>query len=130
MIVTIEVSVGELLDKISILEIKSLRIKEEEKLRNIKRELQSLTVVRDAQIRREDIEDLYGQLKSINESLWRIEDSIRLCEKRKNFGQEFIQLARMVYQENDQRSRIKSEINNKLGSVLREEKSYSEYSFQ
>lgn len=130
MIVTIEVSVGELLDKISILEIKSLRIKEEEKLRNIKRELQILTVVRDAQIRREDIEDLYGQLKTINESLWRIEDSIRLCEKRKNFGQEFIQLARMVYQENDQRSRIKSEINNKLGSVLREEKSYSEYSFQ
>lgn len=130
MIVTIEVSVGELLDKISILEIKSLRIKQEEKLKNIRKELESLTLVRDAQIRSEDIEDLYGQLKTINESLWDIEDRIRLCEKRKDFSQEFIQLARMVYLENDQRSKVKSEINNKLGSVLREEKSYSEYSFQ
>ena len=129
--IEVEVSVGELLDKLTILEIKQDRIKNEAKLKNIRKELAVLGAVKEKVIGRENaIDDLFQNLKSVNERLWDIEDQIRECERRKDFGPQFVHLARSVYLENDQRSHLKSQLNEILGSNLREEKSYSEYSFQ
>lgn len=127
--VAIEISPGELLDRISILEIKRDRIKDPNKLENVRFELAHL---RDAAARTllpgAEIGPLTLQLKSINESLWDIEDEIRACEARRDFGTRFIALARSVYRDNDRRAALKKQINVLLGSGIVEEKSYTDYS--
>lgn len=122
------VSWGELLDKISILEIKSERISSPSALININRELAELTAVRNSKL--DDFSKVQGladEIKDINEQLWDIEDDIRDCERAKAFGEKFIKLARSVYITNDKRAEIKRRINKALGSELTEEKSYAEY---
>ena len=123
-----EISVGELLDKISILEIKQKNIKDEQKIKIISKELESLnyTLKKDVLIT-DEIKSLYEDLKKINIKLWNIEDGKRDCEKNGDFGEKFIQLARSVYIENDQRARIKNKINKISGSNISEVKSYDEY---
>ena len=124
----VEVSAGELLDKIAILQIKKERISDESKLANICRELDSLEHTRDESIPSSDeLESLVNELRSVNESLWDIEDDIRECERQQDFGDEFIQLARQVYITNDRRSDVKRSINKLLRSRLVEEKSYAKY---
>jgi uncharacterized coiled-coil protein SlyX len=126
--IEIEVSPGELFDRISILEIKQERMRVAEQLNNIEFELGRL---REAQSRlpkfAAKIRRLADRLKSVNESLWDIEDEIRGCEAAQSFGPRFIELARSVYRENDQRAALKREINDLLGSAIVEEKSYHAY---
>ena len=123
-----EVSVGELLDKISILEIKQKNIKDEQKIKIISKELESLnySLKKDVHIT-DEIKSLYEDLKKINIKLWNIEDGKRDCERNGDFGEKFIQLARSVYIENDQRAKIKNKINKISGSNILEVKSYDEY---
>ena len=123
-----EISVGELLDKISILEIKQNNLKDEEKLKIVTKELSSLkeTLNKDVKFT-DEIQSLYNDLKNINSKLWDIEDGKRDCERRKEFGEEFIQLARSVYIENDNRAKIKNNINKLSGSNISEVKSYEKY---
>lgn len=122
----VPVSVGELLDKISILEIKAERITDPTKLANVRRELDALTAARRAAgFDEARLADAYRRLKAINEALWGIEDDIREYEARADFGAAFVALARAVYQTNDERSRVKKELNGLAGSTLIEEKSYS-----
>ena len=123
-----EISVGELLDKISILEIKQKNIKDEQKIKIISKELESLnyTLKKDVNIT-DEIKSLYEDLKKINIKLWNIEDGKRDCERNGDFGEKFIQLARSVYIENDQRAKIKNKINKISGSNISEVKSYNEY---
>ena len=123
-----EISAGELLDKISILEIKLNKIKDKNSQAEIIKEYNALKETKDLNINlTEEIEHLFKEIKQVNLNLWNIEDKIRICEKSKNFGQEFVKLARDVYLNNDKRSKIKSEINNKLGSNIREIKQYVNY---
>jgi len=123
------VSFGEVVDKITILEIKSERIHDPEKTVNIRRELELLEAVwLDAVRDMADVSDGRSRLKAVNEELWDIEDKIRLKEKASSFDDEFVQLARSVYFTNDRRADIKKEINLALGSELVEEKSYQDYS--
>jgi len=123
-----EISVGELLDKISILEIKQKNIKDEQKIKIILKELESLnySLKKDVHIT-DEIKSLYEDLKKINIKLWNIEDGKRDCERNGDFGEKFIQLARSVYIENDQRAKIKNKINKISGSNILEVKSYDEY---
>ena len=121
-----EVPNGEILDKLSILEIKLDNVKDESKLENIGREHTALSLVA-SHIPASPLE-LYNDLKSVNQELWDIEDRIRVKERNKEFDQEFIALARSVYQTNDKRAEIKKEINLHTGSNLVEEKSYENYS--
>ena len=123
-----EISVGELLDKISILEIKQKNIKDEQKIKIISKELESLnySLKKDVHIT-DEIKSLYEDLKKINIKLWNIEDGKRDCERNGDFGEKFIQLARSVYIENDQRAKIKDKINKISGSNISEVKSYNEY---
>ena len=124
----IEVSPGELLDKISILEIKSENIRDPEKLSNIRYELELyLEICKDALPIDDALAGLMRDLKAVNASLWQIEDDIRDCELRQDFGEEFIRLARSVYRTNDRRAALKREINLMCGSSIVEEKSYTEY---
>ncbi len=117
-----------MIDKITILEIKSERIADPAKLRNVRSELRLLVEVRDSHVAAgEAIAELSSRLKQVNEQLWDIEDEIRECERRLDFGARFIELARSVYQSNDRRSRLKREINEATGSPLIEEKSYAPY---
>lgn len=126
--ISVPVSFGELLDKIAILQIKSERMSDEAKLANVRHELQALERTWMASAAASvDIARLRGQLKAVNERLWEIEDDIRIQEKAQAFGEEFIRLARAVYFENDERARIKREINLALGSTYVEEKSYQDY---
>lgn len=120
----IEVSNGEILDKISILEIKKARINSEEKLVNVEKEWMELWPLYEKLVTTDEVAWKYAELKSVNEQLWEIEDEIREWEKRDHFGDRFIQLARLVYITNDRRARIKKEINLLTGSELMEEKSY------
>ena len=123
-----EISLGEFLDKLTILRIKAERIADDVKLRNITRELQKLESAWAGLGRNEAaIETELEELKTVNGLLWDIEDRLRGKEARKEFDEEFIELARSVYLNNDKRSRIKNSINLKLGSALVEEKSYTEY---
>lgn len=123
-----EIGSGELIDKITILEIKSERIADEGKLKNIRHELSVLSATRDAHLGDVDgLDKLAGQLKEINEALWVIEDDIRACEAEKDFGQKFIDLARAVYITNDKRAAVKKEINLLTGATIIEEKSYTEF---
>ena len=126
--ILVEVSVGELLDKISILEIKSEKIKDPEKLKFINDEYKILKDQLETNIKNNiEIESLYNSLKEINAKLWVIEDDKRLCEKNSDFGEKFIKLSRDVHFLNDKRSKLKLEINNKTGSKIREIREYTKY---
>lgn len=128
MLIQTPVSWGELLDKITILMIKSERISDSAKLLNIRRELEELEKTRDAAATLpEEAKAVFADLKRVNEKLWVIEDDIRDCERQKDFGAKFIELARAVYFTNDERFRLKRELNDLMGSALVEEKSYAAY---
>ena len=120
-----EISAGELLDKISILEIKLDNIKDKEKLVEINKEYKSLEETRKSNIEiTENLQKLINQLSEINLKLWNIEEEKRICEKNEDFGNNFIKLSRNVYKNNDKRAKIKSDINKLLGSNIKEVKSY------
>lgn len=126
--VTIEIAPGELIDKITILEIKTEFIGDPEKLANVRIELETLSKSRDLAIEPSaEMDRLTADLKAVNLALWKIEDDIRDCERDGNFGPEFVELARAVYKTNDRRAALKREINTLLGSRLVEEKSYQPY---
>ena len=126
--ILVEVSVGELLDKISISEIKSEKIKDPEKLNFINDEYKILKDQLNTNNKNySEIESLYNSLKKINLKLWVIEDDKRLCEKNSDFGEKFIKLSRDVHFLNDERAKIKLEINNKTGSKIKEIKEYTKY---
>ena len=127
MIISTPVSLGELVDKISILHIKNINIKEDEKLKLIREELELLNQTLNKHIKKNDIQNYLDSLIEINSKLWVIEDDIRDCERNKKFDQTFIDLARSVYFTNDKRSEVKLEINKKFGSKIIEVKSYEEY---
>ncbi len=128
MTIKVEISYGEFLDKLSILEIKSERIRDPAKLENINRELGLLRDLWAADPKAAiDIQTEWVQMKSINEKLWDIEDDIRDRERTRCFDEEFIRLARAVYYTNDERAEVKRRLNEKLGSELVEEKSYADY---
>ena len=123
-----EISAGELLDKMSILEIKLEKIANKDSQEKLKKEYKILKDNQNSTIKMEGkINDLFKLLKNINLKLWDIEDNLRICEKNKNFGKEFTDLARKVYLNNDKRSKIKSEINKILGSNIKEIKQYVNY---
>jgi len=120
-----EISAGELLDKISILEIKLDNIKDKDKLIEVNKEYKSLEETKKSNIEiNENLEKLVNQLKEINLKLWNIEEQKRLCERNSDFGKNFIELSRNVYLINDKRAKIKSDINELLGSNIKEVKSY------
>ncbi len=120
-----EISAGELVDKITILEIKKEKITNKEKLIEIKKELDSLTNTFNKSIKKNiNLETLTKELKNINLKLWDIENKTRELEKKQEFGKEFIELARNVYKSNDERAKIKLKINEALGSNIKEVKSY------
>jgi hypothetical protein len=126
--ILVPVSFGELLDKIAILQIKSVRMTDPAKLANVRKELSALEHTWLAHPSASgDIARLRAELKAVNERLWVIEDDIRIKEKAQAFDPEFIELARSVYFENDERARIKKDINLALGSAYVEEKSYEDY---
>ena len=126
--IIVEVSTGELLDKISILEIKKEKIKDPNKLKFINDEHSILKDQLNKNIKTDDkIEKLFQSLKEINSKLWTIEDDKRQCEKDKNFGEKFVKLSRDVHFLNDDRAKIKLEINNHTGSKIREIKEYTSY---
>ncbi|GAB4137847.1 MAG: DUF6165 family protein [Planctomycetaceae bacterium] len=127
--IRVEISPGELIDKMTILEIKRDRITNAAQLRNVQHELAMLTQTHDQTIpKNAALATLTNELKTVNEQLWEIEDEIRICERDQNFGTRFIELARSVYRTNDERARLKREINTLLNSTLIEEKSYANYS--
>ena len=121
------VSLGELVDKISILYIKNSNIKDEAKLKLIRDEMDMLIKTLDEHILKDKIQIYLDSLIEINSKLWVIEDNIRDCERKKKFDQKFIELARSVYFTNDKRSEVKLNINNKFGSKIVEVKSYEKY---
>ena len=127
MIINTPVSLGELVDKISILHIKNTNIKDNEKLLLVKEELSLLQQTLNDHVNSDQIKPFLNSLIDINSKLWVIEDDIRDCERDKNFDQKFIDLARSVYFTNDKRSEIKLEINKKFGSKIVEVKSYEKY---
>ena len=126
--IIVEVSVGELLDKISILEIKQEKIKDPNKLKFIKDEYSILKDQLDTNVKStSEINELYKSLKEINSKLWVIEDDKRLCEKEKKFDEKFIKLSRDVHFLNDERARVKLEINTLMNSNIKEIKEYADY---
>lgn len=128
-IIMVEVGSGELVDKITILEIKSERISDRAKLKNVRHELDVLSQVRDTNLGDlTGLAELTQELKQINEALWEIEDDIRACEAEKDFGEKFIALARAVYVTNDKRADVKKQINLLTGATIIEEKSYTDFS--
>ena len=123
-----EISAGELLDKISILEIKLEKIKDKADQEEINKEYKIIKEVQNSSLEvTEKLKTLFKEIKEVNLNLWNIEDKLRICEKNKDFGQTFIELARGVYLNNDKRSKIKLEINNILDSNIREIKQYANY---
>ncbi len=126
--IIVEVSIGELLDKISILEIKQGKIKDPEKLKFINNEYSILKNQLENNVKSDEkLNSLYESLREINAKLWIIEDNKRKCEKDKDFGEKFIKLSRDVHFLNDDRAKIKLEINNHTGSVIKEIKEYTSY---
>ena len=126
--ILVEVSVGELLDKISILEIKQEKIKDSEKLKYINNEYNVLKDQLSKNVKSDDkINKLFDSLKEINSKLWVIEDEKRMCEKKSDFGESFIKLSRDIHFLNDDRAKIKLEINNYTGSKIKEIKEYTKY---
>ena len=127
--ILVPISPGELLDKITILQIKAERIDDPAKVANVNTELQLLTEVWNRSVETDEVIDaLTQELKSINETLWEIEDDIRDEERHKRFGDRFIELARAVYVTNDKRAEAKKKVNLHLNSTIVEEKSYQDYS--
>ena len=125
---SVEISAGELIDKITILEIKAGRLEDPAKMTNVRTELESLVAARDAALTPSpELTELTARLKAVNERLWQIEDDIRDCERAKEFGDRFVELARAVYMNNDERADLKRRINELLGSRIVEEKSYAPY---
>ncbi len=123
-----EISPGELLDKISILEIKIEKVKDKNSLEEIKKEYKILKEIQTSSIEiTGKIKDLFQSVKNVNIKLWNIEDKLRVCEKNKNFDKNFIELARGVYFANDERAKLKNEINEILKSDIREIKQYVDY---
>ena len=123
-----EISAGELLDKISILEIKLVKINDKESLLEINKEYNSLKETQNSNIKlTKNLENLIKELNEVNLKLWEIEDNKRICEKNKDFGKVFVDLSRNVYLNNDKRAKIKSEINKLLGSNIKEVKQYVNY---
>ena len=126
--ILVEIAPGELIDKITILQIKMERIQDADKLQNVRVELDVLERARDDSVSpSEALDRMSADLKAVNESLWDIEDNIRNCERDQDFGPKFIELARSVYRCNDRRAALKRDINELLGSKLIEEKSYADY---
>ncbi len=126
--ILVEVSVGELLDKITILEIKKERIKDSEKLKFIDSEYNVLREQLDKNVKNsEKLKNFFQSLKEINSKLWDIEDDKRMCEKNSDFGEKFIKLSRDVHFLNDERAKIKLEVNNLTGSRIKEIKEYTNY---
>lgn len=126
--ILVPISPGELLDKITILQIKTERIEDATKVANVKIELSALTKVWSESVTEDEtVTAIHDELKSVNESLWVIEDDIRDEERNKNFGEKFIELARSVYVTNDLRANAKKKLNLHLGSEIVEEKSYQDY---
>lgn len=126
--IMIEVGAGELIDKITILTIKTERMSDPAKLKNVRYELDVLSTARDGYLEDgAELQKLTAALKEVNEALWEIEDDIRQCEADKDFGQKFIDLARAVYITNDKRAAIKKDINLLTGAAVIEEKSYTEF---
>jgi predicted nucleic acid-binding Zn-ribbon protein len=126
--ITVEVAAGELLDKITILEIKEAKFTDATKLANVRAELETLRAARDANLpSTPEIERAVDGLREVNRQLWEIEDEIREHERQKDFGERFVELARAVYKTNDRRAELKREINDLTGSRLKEEKSYAAY---
>jgi hypothetical protein len=122
------VAIGELIDKITILEIKVERFTDAAKRKNVQAELSLLCARRDQVVPRSPrLDALSAQLKSVNERIWELEDSIRDCERRRSFGPDFVAVARSIYRTNDERAAVKRQINIALGSDLIEEKSYAPY---
>ena len=123
-----EISPGELLDKIGILEIKLEKIEDKNNRKELKKEYKILKEIQNSSIKLDNkIKELFNSIKEINIKLWNVEDELRICEKNKDFGKKFIELAREVYFNNDKRAKIKSEINKILGSNIREVKQYVNY---
>ncbi len=127
MLIKTPISLGELVDKISILMVKKKNIKNNEKLDQVNKELNYLEETLENHVTKNDIGAFLNSLIDINTKLWVIEDDIRDCERKKQFDQKFIDLARSVYFTNDKRAKIKLNINNKFGSELIEVKSYEKY---
>lgn len=126
--IKVDISIGELIDKISILEIKQERIADPGKLENVRNELKLLNAEFDRHVPDPNVlGDLRDKLKAVNTDIWIIEDDIREQERRHDFGEKFIELARSVYKTNDKRASLKREINLLVGSAIVEEKSYQEY---
>lgn len=127
--IKVEISCGELIDKLTILSIKKEKIKDSEKLKNVEHEFHVLSVLSKnlIDINPEKFETFYNKLRQININLWDIEDSIRKFEKEEDFGSTFVQLARSVYKTNDKRFEIKNDINTFYSSGIIEEKDYEEY---
>ncbi len=126
--VFVEISPGELIDKVTILEIKAARIGDDEKLANVRHELDLLSGIRAKNLSESaELAALEAGLKQANEALWQIENDIRDCERAKDFGPRFVELARSVYRTNDRRAQLKREIGELFGAGIVEEKSYSDY---
>ena len=123
-----EISAGELLDKISILEIKLEKVNDKNNLEEVNKEYKMLKHTQNSSMKiTDEIKKLFKEIKEVNINLWNIEDKLRICEKNKVFGKNFTELARSVYLNNDKRSKIKSEVNRILGSNIREIKQYVDY---
>ncbi len=127
MLINTPISLGELVDKVSILMVKQKNIIDQKKLDEVNKELQYLKLTLKKYIKDEDIKDYLNELLEINSKLWTIEDDLRDCERNKNFDQRFIDLARSVYFTNDKRANIKLKINKNFGSEIVEVKSYEKY---
>ena len=126
--IEIPISCGELVDKLTILEIKGKLITESEKLNEVKKEFRELSITFKTLLESNPlIQKYYDQLLSINTELWLIEDGIRVCEKNNDFGDNFIKLARSVYKTNDKRFHLKNDVNKLFNSNIKEQKSYKEY---
>ncbi len=126
--VKVEISAGDLIDKLTILQIKAERISDPDKLANVRIALRHFSDTRDEALSQSDeLARLEESLKAFNEKLWDIEDEIRNCEAAKDFGPRFIELARSVYQTNDMRARVKKQIDELFGSTITDEKSYADY---
>lgn len=124
----VEVAAGELIDKITILQIKNDRITDQAKLANVRTELATLEAARDQALSASEVlRTVTAELRAVNETLWDVEDAIRVCERDGDFGPRFIELARSVYHQNDRRAELKRRINELVGSRLVEEKSYVDY---
>jgi hypothetical protein len=125
--ITIPVSVGELIDKLSILHVKKNKVLNEQKLKEIQKEFFVLKKISDDLLGDKDLFNLYDDLIQVNNQLWDIEDKIRIYERNENFGSEFIELARSVYYTNDKRFELKNRINQMTNSEIKEQKSYQDY---